>query len=195
MGGWSEWVRPTDKIGVSHDVDDPQPDPPPSGGAWALPILALGLGLIACGVIIPAADENRAQMYERARLQAELEGLDRQVALNAEFLHRIHADRELAERLASRQSGQAGEGMALLRQRQGQTNELGRFAMSPFALVATEPKAGPPGPVSAPGGQLASWCRNPRTRLGVLGTGLFACMIGLLGGGSRAENRGSDPAC
>lgn len=175
--------RSTDKVVVSEDLDDPRPEPPQSGGAWALPILALGLGLIACGVIIPAADQNRSHMYERARLQAELDGLERQVALNGEFLNRIHADRELAERLASRQSGRVAEGMVLLRQRQGETNDLGRFAMSPFALVAAEPRARV-APVAAPGGRLATWCRNPRTRLGVLGSGLFACMIGLLGGGS-----------
>lgn len=132
-------------------------------------------------------------MYERARLQAEFDGLERQVALNAEFLDRIHADRELAERLASRQSGRVADGMALLRQRQGETNDLGRFARSPFALVAAEPEARPLVPVAAPGGKLATWCRNPRTRLGVLGGGLFACMIGLLGGTSRSGNGGSDP--
>lgn len=160
-----------------------------------MPILALGLGLIACGVIIPAADQNRSHMYERARLQAELEGLERQVALNAEFLDRIHADRELAERLASRQSGRVADGMALLRQRQGDTNDLGRFAMSPFALVAAEPESRRLEPVAAPGGRLATWCRNPRTRLGVLGGGLFACMIGLLGGGSRGKTSNPDPGC
>lgn len=160
---------------------------PPSGGVWALPLLALGLGLVACCYLIPAADDTRRVMFERQRLEMELAGLKRQVALNAEFLDRIHGDRELALRLAARQRTQHEEGVGIISPAQARPGAggLGNFAMSPFALVAAEPATQPPASVPAVGGQLAALCRGSRARLVVLGIGMLACMIGLLGGGGR----------
>lgn len=166
-------------------------EPPPSGGVWALPLLALGLGLVACCYLIPAADDTRQVMSERQRLETELASLKRQVALNAEFLDRVHSDRELAMRLAARQRTQHEEGVGILSSTEARPGAggLGNFAMSPFALVAAEPATQQPAPVPAVGGQLAALCRDARARLVVLGIGMLACMIGLLGGGGRQARR------
>ena len=156
---------------------------PPTGGVWALPLLAVGLGLIACCLVIPATDANRGLALERGRLESELDGLKRQVAVNQRFLDRIHRDPELAERLAERQSNARPAGVATLVQPAGGKSGLGDFAMSPFALVRAEPEPRPSAPAPPAGGRLAAYCRQPRTRLAVLGVGLFCCLIGLLGGG------------
>ncbi len=172
---------------MGSDYDSSIDEAEPTGGVWALPMLALGLGLIACCLIIPASDDTRRMMYERERLKAEMVALERQVALNEEFLERIHTDRGLAQRLAARQRTETEEGVGILTptwSRPG-AGGLGNFAMSPFALVSAEPAMRPTGPTPAQGGRLAAFCREPRARLFVLGTGLFCCMLGLLGGGGR----------
>lgn len=66
-------------------------------------MLALGLGLIAFVLIIPATDEQAALADERDRLRAQLDSLIEQRDQNADFLERIHADPELAWRLIERQ--------------------------------------------------------------------------------------------
>ena len=174
--------------------DPPTTDPAPTGGVWALPLLALGLGLIACCLVIPATDTNRNLLYERERLKAELDGLERQVAVNQDFLDRIHREPELAERLAERQTHARPSGVATLAPQVGGRvgggsiggsfgGSFGDFAMSPFALVRAEPEPPPPVPNRPVGGRLAAYCRRPRTRLAVLGMGLFCCLLGLLAGG------------
>lgn len=175
---------------MATDEDSSIDEAQPTGGVWAIPMLALGIGLIACCLVIPAAQDTREVMFERERLRAEMQSLSRQVALNDEFLGRIHSDRELALRLAARQRTETEEGVGIITptwDRPG-GGGLGNFAMSPFALVAAEPVLQPTGPTPAPGGKLAAFCREPRARLIVLGIGLFACMLGLLGGGG-AKNQ------
>jgi len=171
---------------MAIDDDSSIDEAQPTGGVWAIPLLALGVGLIACCLVIPAAQDTREVMFERERLRAEMESLSRQVALNEEFLDRIHTDRELALRLAARQRTEIEEGVGIITptwDRPG-GGGLGNFAMSPFALVAAEPVLQPTGPTPAPGGKLAALCREPRARLIILGIGLLACMMGLLGGGT-----------
>lgn len=180
----------------SDDIDNSIDEREPTGGVWALPLLAFGLGLVACCILIPAADDTRGVMLERERLKGEMGRLQRQVALNDEFLERIHTDRELALRLAARQRTQVEEGVEILSPTLPQPGGggLGNFAMSPFALVATEPP--PPAPVVAQpavGGRFASLCRDPRSRLVILGVGLFCCVLGLLGGGGRAGTANITP--
>lgn len=158
----------------------------PSGGVWALPLLGLGLGLVACCYLIPAAQDTRSVLYERERLEASLEGLRRQVALNAEFLERIHTDHELALRLAARQRTLHEPDVGILApSRFSASGGLGSCSMSPFALVALEPSPPDRGAPPAIGGRLAMLCRDSRGKLIVLGAGLLACMLGLLGGASR----------
>ena len=176
---------------MSESGDVPTAPPsaaPATGGVWALPLLALGLGLIACCLVIPATDTNQGLVLERERLRAELDGLERQVTTNERFLDRIHADPELAERLADRQSASTPAGVATLASQtpRGQVG-LGDFSTSPFALVRAEP--GPPAARAArpAGGRLAAYCRASRTRLAVLGVGAFCCLFGLLGGNAAAR--------
>ena len=154
-----------------------------AGVAWALPLLALGLGIVACCVILPIVDQNRELADERARLAAELSALERQVETNSDFIDRLHADPELARRLVYRQRPPAPkEGVALLDD--GRSDPRQRFKLSPFSLLATEPTIAP-APLQPSGGALASMCRDPRTKLAILGIGLMCCLLGLLTGASR----------
>ena len=83
--------------------------PSSTGGSWAIPLLAFGLGLIAFVMIVPASDERAHLADERDRLQAQLDALEQQRDRNADFLQRIHDDPELAWRLIERQRpGEAG---------------------------------------------------------------------------------------
>src|SRR5262245_40818092 len=76
--------------------------PQPNGSAWTIPLLCLGMGIIAMALIVPAADENRRLVYEREKLSADLAQVQKQLAVNDEFLARLASDPGLAERLAQR---------------------------------------------------------------------------------------------
>ena len=161
------------------------------GVAWALPLLALGLGLIACCLLLPVADENRKLADERSRLAAELEAIERQVETNSDFIDRLHADPQLARRLVYRQRPpEPQEQVATLGDGRGDPRQ--RFSLSPFALLAADPVVAPPPSVPG-GGALATLCRNPRTKLAVLGVGLMCCLLGLLAGGGSSSDA-SDPS-
>ena len=155
---------------------------PVGGGLFTIPLLCLGLGIIACCVLIPAADENRRLAYEREKLKADLEQITRQIDVNGEFLKRVADDPTLAERLAQRQMKMVREGTSVLELK---GNYAGRD-MSPFELVTL-----PPPPELAPyqpmGGKLSSVCRNPRSQLYLMGGGLLLVAAGLVLGSSRVE--------
>src|SRR5215469_10911534 len=70
---------------------------PDHGGAFTIPLISLGIGLIAMCLLIPAADENRHLAYERERLTADLQQLHKQVATNDAFLKAVADDPSLAE--------------------------------------------------------------------------------------------------
>ena len=76
---------------------------PTRGGGWTIPLLCMGIGLIACCLIIPQADTNRRMAYQKELLQRDLESIQKQVAVNDEFLKRVNDDSGLAERLAQRE--------------------------------------------------------------------------------------------
>ena len=151
---------------------------PVGGGLFTIPLLCLGIGLIACCLLIPAADENRHLMYERQRLRADLEQIQHQTAVNDEFLKRVADDASLSERLAQRQMKMVREGTSVL-ELKGQYN--GRD-MSPFELVTLPPPAELP-PYQPIGGQLSTLCRNPRSQLYLMGGGLLMMAAGLVLGG------------
>src|SRR5213596_2461201 len=58
---------------------------PSGGGAWTIPMICIGIALIACCVLIPAAEENRRLVYERERLKADLDQINKQTEVNDEF--------------------------------------------------------------------------------------------------------------
>src|SRR5205814_4490869 len=107
-------------LAVSEADDAPPIAPAPieqspsGGGGWTIPFLCAGIALIACCVLIPATDENRRLAYERERLKADLDQLQKQVEVNHDFLKRVGEDSSLAERLAQRQMKMVREGTSML---------------------------------------------------------------------------------
>ena len=99
--------------------------------------------------------------------------------MNDEFLKRINDDPMLAERLAQRQMKTIRQGEAVL-----DLPSNGREEMSPFMLVTVPPPTPMP-PYRPVGGMLAAATRQPRTRLFLMGGGLFLIMFGLVLGYSK----------
>jgi hypothetical protein len=174
------YVPPQVDLGPAEADDEEDLAAVPSGGGWTIPLLCAGIAMIACCVLIPQADENRRLTYERAKLKQDLQYVQRQVAVNDEFLHKVADDPTLAERLAQRQMKVIRQGTAILRLRgDGQWQE-----MSPFLLVNVAPP--PPMPAYRPiGGKLAALCRDPKQRLYVMGGALLLMACGLILGGTR----------
>lgn len=159
--------------------------PPPRGGGWTVAMLCVGVGLIACCVLIPQADANRRLVYEREKLKADLDSVRRQVATNDEFLRRVADDPNLAERLAQRQMRIIREGTRVLELKNGGAGRPSRGAVnedvSPFHLVQVAPP--PPMPAYQPrGGLIARLCYDPHRRLYLMGTGLMLMAAGLVFG-------------
>ena len=166
--------------------------PPPPGGGWTIVSLCAGIAIIACCVLIPQADSNRRLAWEREKLKADLDSIRKQVATNDEFLRRVADDPNLAERLAQRQMKIIREGTRVLELKKDKAQAAAAQAasgsatpgltpdeMSPFHLVRVEPP--PPMPPYQPrGGILAGLCYHPRSRLYLIGTGLFLMAIGLV---------------
>ena len=182
--GNSEALTPWDTVRIElSDAQDPAPLPPnpysmgsarPTG-AWTIPLICIGMALIACCLLIPAADENRRLAYEAQELKADLEQLQKQAQMNDQFLKRVSDDPTLAERLAQRQMKMVREGTSVL-ELKGQAL---RANLSPFLLVTLPPPA--PLPEYQPlGGRFASLCRHPRTQLYMIGGGLFMIAVGLV---------------
>jgi hypothetical protein len=148
----------------------------PSGGAFTIPLICLGIGMIAMCLLIPAADEVRRLAYERDRLKADLTQLHLQVETNQAFLDRVATDAVLAERLARRQMKMVPEGTAVLDLKAMQTTS---HEMSPFLLVTVPPPAPMP-PYRPMGGFLSTACRHPKTQLYLIGVSLLAIASGLV---------------
>jgi hypothetical protein len=159
--------------------------PAPRGGGWTVAMLCVGIGLIACCVIIPQADANRRLVYEREKLKADLDSVRKQVATNDEFLRRVADDPNLAERLAQRQMRIIREGTRVLELKKTGGAQAARGAVpedvSPFHLVEVSPP--PPMPPYQPrGGLIARLCYDPHRRLYLMGTGLMLMAAGLVFG-------------
>src|SRR5690349_1879872 len=129
------WVRPeraVDGDGVTLEVEAPaavgsapaiedasltEDEPalaPVGGGGWTIPLICIGMAVIACCVLVPAADENRRVAYEGQRLQADLAQIKDQIQMNDQFLRRVSEDPSLSERLAQRQLKIIREGTGVL---------------------------------------------------------------------------------
>ena len=154
---------------------------PTRGGVFTIPLLCAGIAIIACCLLIPQADANRRLAYERVKLQADLEAVERQVAVNEDFLKKVSEDPNVAERLAQRQMKIIRPGTKVLA-----LEGEGEHEMSPFQLTAVAPPPDLP-PYEPHGGMIARLCYNPKSRLYLLGIGLLMTAFGLvLGVGPRS---------
>jgi hypothetical protein len=164
--------------------DEPRGRATEPASAWTIPLLCAGVAVIACCFIIPASDENRRLVYERERLKIDLEHIERQVAVNAEFLRHVADDPALLERLAQRQMKMVREGTSVLELRDRAVTASQRQApqnqnMSPYPLLTVAPPD--PLPAYDPlGGRFADLCRQPRTRLILMGSALMLIASGLV---------------
>ena len=148
-------------------------------GAWTIPLLCAGIALLACVLLIPAADENRRLTWERERLKADLEQIQKQVHVNDLFLAKLMSDPSLSERLARRQMKMVREGTSVLETKAS----VGKEELSPFLLVTLPPPAEMP-EYQPVGGMLAETCRNPKLQLYMTGAGLLMIAFGLVMGSS-----------
>ncbi|WP_428937085.1 hypothetical protein [Fontivita pretiosa] len=165
-----------DAAGQRPPVASPHSLPQDRAGAWTIPLLCAGVAIIACCLLIPAADENRRLVYEREKLRLDLEQIHRQIAVNDEFLHRVADDPTLLERLAQRQMKLVREGTSVL-ELKGQADR--RHDLSPFLLVTLPPPAELP-PYKPIGGRFSQMCRQPRSRLLLMGAGMLLLAAGLV---------------
>lgn len=159
---------------MSLDAKSPPPD---RASAWTIPLLCAGIALIACCMLIPASDENRKLMYERQRLQIDLEHIQKQVEVNDDFLKRIGSDPNLLERLAQRQMKLVRDGTRVLELK----DENGQSDISPYELITLAPPPELP-PYQPVGGRFASLCRETRPQLFMMGAGMLLAAIGLVMG-------------
>lgn len=140
--------------------------------------MCAGIAIIACCLLIPAADENRRLAYEAACLKLDQEQISKQVDLNNDFLHRVADDPALLERLAQRQMKLVRQGTGVL-DLNGQTS-TGKD-LSPFLLTTLPPplQIAEYRPI---GGKLGIICRNPHLNLYLMGVGLLLVAFGLIVG-------------
>lgn len=182
-----------DRDGGQSDPLSYEPHSPPAldGGGWTIAILCIGLALIAACVLIPQADANRRLVYEREKLRRDLDQINRQSAVNQEFLAKIQNDPQLAERLAQRQMRMVRQGATVLDLHSDRALPQGAAAsasldaeqMSPFMIVHVP--APPPLEAYKPvGGLLATLCRQPHSQLYLLGAGMLMVATGLVLGDS-----------
>jgi hypothetical protein len=175
----SRRVSSSDNLDVAMSAATPPPD---RASAWTIPALCAGIAIIACCMLIPAAEENHKLMYERHKLQIDLEQIQKQVAVNDEFLKGIATDPTLLERLAQRQMKLVRDGTRVLKM----NGDAGERDISPYELVTL-----PPPPELAPyrptGGRFAALCRQTRPQLFMMGAGMLLVAIGLVMGASAVE--------
>src|SRR5262245_4768120 len=148
---------------------------------WTIMLISAGIGLIALCLLIPQSDENRLMAYQCQKLKMDLEHLDKQVAVNQEFINRLGRDPALAERLAERPVKFIRAGTRVL--------ELDEPRLpgeeSPFSLVSIAPPAKLP-PPQLRSGRMAELCREAKVRLYVIGTGMMLIACGLVLGANGA---------
>jgi hypothetical protein len=144
-------------------------------GPWTILALCLGLALIAACVIAPQLDFNRRLDLQRRQLQADLDQINRQTAINEQFLGRLESDPQLAQRLAQRQMKFIRQGQSLLSYK----GEPAAVPVSPYSLVHVPPPAALPPSVPA-GGTVGRWLLDDHLRLYVLAAGLFLAAVGLV---------------
>ena len=148
-----------------------------TSGLFAVPVLCLGLCLIAVCLLVPAAEANRRLAVARDQLRQDLAVADAQLAVNGRFLSAAATDPEVAERLAQRQLRQIRTGAAALHLGGGEPT------VAPITTAADMLRVTSPAPVPAfepTAGPLATVAGTPRRQLCGLGGGLFLIAVGLI---------------
>jgi len=162
-----------DPLDTTSD-SEPAPAQRKGGGTLTIPLLCIGVAIIACVALLPLADENHQLAWEREKLRIDLAQLVEQTRVQDVFLTRVADDPTLAERLAQRQMKYIREGSSVLPLRGSAKEE-----MSPFHLVSVPPP--PPLPPYQPvGGALATIVRQPRAQLYLYGAALLLIATGLV---------------
>ncbi len=163
-------------------MDDPAPRSLTS--LWSLPMLCLGLGLIAISVLVPAAEANKRLTADRDNLSRDLTFVESQISANQEFLTLAGNDPELSERLAQRQFRQIRQGTSVL-QLKGVDHDT---TASPFQIISVPP----PPPVNEYQpltGVLGDICSDTHRQLYAVGLGMFMVAGALVMGVSCSSNR------
>lgn len=160
------------------------PVPGRTGAWWTLPLIFAGVGVLACALLVPAADENRRAMYDLAKIERDVAYFERQSEVNREFLERVSSDPTLAERLAMRQLRMTREDAKIA----PLPTQHEKYGMSPFALVTIDP---PPAiPEYRPiGGLLGKWFSDAQRQMYFCGAGLLMIATGLICGGGTSMRR------
>jgi len=151
---------------------------------WSLPMLCLGLGLIAVCVLVPAAEANKRLTADRDQLNRDLSYVEAQVSVNQEFLSVAGSDPEIAERLAQRQFRQIRQGTSVL-ELKGMDEKA---SSSPFQMISVPP---PPAaneyqPLT---GILGDICGDTRRQLYAVALGMFLVATALVLGVSGREEK------
>lgn len=150
--------------------------------AWTIPVMCAGLAIIAACLIVPATETNRRLAYEQKRLRMDLEQIEKQIAVNDEFLHKVKDDPTLAQRLALRQMKMIRAGTATLDLKTAGGVGIDQNP-SPFSILAVP---APPQlePYRPRGGWLSKICLDPKMQMYLLGAGLMMVAGGLIMGAS-----------
>ena len=155
------------------------PKPQPSSGAWyTIPMICIGLTLVACALIIGQVETNRQVAWQRNKLKSDLTYLQEQIRHNEESLKRIQTDPTMAEYLAQRQMNQVREGSAIL-DVPGLPHQNDR---NPFQLT-TLPPPKTLAPYQPRGDLLTFLFADQQRALGAIGIGLMLVAAGLVLGG------------
>lgn len=173
----------------SNRVETPISDVPMlherTGAWWTLPLMCLGLAIVACAVLVPAADENRRDAHELARIGRDVAHFEKQSEVNKQFLEHVSTDPTLAERLAMRQLRLTRADSRIVRS--PVANDP--FAMSPYALVSIDPPK--PMPEYRPiGGFLSRYFLDPQGQIYLTGMGILMTAAGVILGGGAPRRAG-----
>ncbi len=151
---------------------------------WSLPLLCLGLGIIAVCVLVPAAEANKRLTADRDKLKGDLTYVESQVSANQEFLSIAGSDPEIAERLAQRQLKQIRQGTTVLELK----GVHQKVEASPFEMISVPPPA-PVAVYRAPDGILGEICGDTRRQLYTVGLGMFMVATALVLSGNPENSK------
>jgi hypothetical protein len=142
---------------------------------WSLPLLCLGLCLIAVCVLVPAKEANRRLTADRDKLKRDLSYVESQLSANQEFLSIAGSDPEVSERLAQRQFREIRQGTRVL-QLDGVAQKPDSSPFQMVSVTAPPPVAG----YHPPRGVLGDICQDARRQLYAIGVGMFVVALALV---------------